>query len=355
MELFNNGKTLSIDFGADEIKVVEGKSTKKGIIVNKDFSVKLPLDVYKDGEINDMDQMSYLLKAGLTENNITASEVHGVIKSSNIIMREITMPMVSDDHITSILSYQLEDYIPIHPEDYVVKFIKLGSVYEDNVEKVVLLLIGVPRNIVEAHFNLLKSVNLKPVALDYQGNAINKLINLGDSINDIFTNRDTIANIDLGFDSTSLTISSNGSIKVSRIIEGGASNILESLKEVFDYSSEELMNNIMNIEDISETLSPTNDDNYKFYAGTKEALKAIIDRIEMIFRYYRTREIGNEINLVILHGGLSNIPGIEKLFSESFNIPCIKLNSISKLKFNGNLSKYANAIGGLIRLDGMKK
>ena len=74
----------------------------------------------------------------------------------------------------------------------------------------------------------------------------------------------------------------------------------------------------------------------------------------MIFRYYRTREIGNDINLVLLHGGLSNIKGIDKLFTESFNIPCVKLDSISKVKFNGNLSKYANAIGGLIRLDGVK-
>lgn len=354
LELFRNGKTLSIDFGAEEIKIVEGKASKKGIVVNKEFSIKLPEEVYKDGEIQDMDQLSYLLKAGLAENSIGSLDVHGVINSSKIIMREITMPMVSDDHIVSILSYQLEEYIPINPEDYVVKFIKLGSVFEDNIEKINILLIGIPKHIVEAHLNLLKSVNLKPIALDYQGNAINKLINFGDSINQIYNNRDTVTNIDMGFDSTSITISNNGVIKISRIIEGGANDILLSLKEKFDYSGDELRNKIMNIDDISESVSELNQD-YEINIKTNEALKAIIDRIEMIFRYYRTREIGNEINLVLLHGGLSNINGIEKLFSESFNIPCVKLDSISKVKFNGNLSKYANAIGGLIRLDGVKK
>lgn len=353
MELFKSSKTLSIDFGADEIKVVEGKISKKGIVINKNFSLKLPEEVYKDGEINDMDSMTYLLKAGLTENKMTASEVHGVVKSSNIIMREITMPKVSDDHIVSILSYQLEDYIPIHPEDYVVKFIKLGALYEDNVEKVTLLLIGVPRNIVEAHFNLLKNIDLKPVVLDYQGNAINKLINLGDSINELYTNKDTVTNIDIGFDSTSLTISNNGVIKISRIIEGGANNILESLGIEFGYSKEDVMNKIMNIQDISSTLNTINDD-YNFHTRMKEALKDIIDRIEMIFRYYRTREIGNDINLVLLHGGFSNIYGIEKMFTSVFNIPCVKLNSISNVRFEGDLPKYANAIGGLIRLDGVK-
>lgn len=353
MEIFKNGKTLSIDFGADEIKIVEGKASKKGIIINKEFFVKLPDEVYADGEIKDMDQLSYLLKAGLAEHSIGSMDVHGVINSSKIIMREITMPMVSDDHIKSILSFQLEDYIPINPEDYVVKFIKLGSIFDDNVEKVNLLLIGIPKHIVEAHFNLLKSVDLKPVSLDYQGNAINKLINLGDNINEIYNNKDTITNIDMGFDSTSITISYNGVIKISRIIEGGAKDILVSLREKFDYSDEKLINKIMNIKDITVPISDLDED-YEVYSKVKEGLKAIIDRIEMIFRYHRTREIGNEINLVLLHGGLSNINGIEKLFSESFDIPCVKLDSISKVKFNGNLSKYANAIGGLIRLDGVR-
>lgn len=353
MELFRSGKTLSIDFGAEEIKIVEGKSSKKGVIINKEFSVKLPEEVYQDGEIQDMDQLSYLLKAGLTEHSIGQINVHGVINSSKIIMREITMPMVSDDHIISILSYQLEEYIPINPEDYVVKFIKLGSVFEDDVEKVSLLLIGIPKHIVEAHFNLLKSVDLKPVSLDYQGNAINKLINLGDNINEIYNNRDTVTNIDMGFDSTSITISNNGVIKISRILEGGVNDILQSLREHSNYSDDELIDKIINIKDITKSMSDLEPD-YEIYLKTKEGLLAIIDRIEMIFRYHRTREIGNEINLVLLHGGLSNINGIEKLFTESFNIPCVKLDSISKVKFNGNLSKYANAIGGLIRLDGVK-
>ena len=135
LEFFRSRKALSIDFGAEEIKIVEGKATKKGLIINKSFSVKLPEGTYKDGEIIDMENLSYLLKTGLSGNSVGSMDVHGVINSSKVIMRDITMPMVSDDHITSILSYQLEDYIPINPEEYVVKFIKLGTIFEDEVEK----------------------------------------------------------------------------------------------------------------------------------------------------------------------------------------------------------------------------
>lgn len=354
MDLFSGGKTLSIDFGANEIKVVEGKYSKKGVIVNKSFAVKVPQGLYHDGEIVDMDGLAYALKTGLTQNKVSGADVHVVVNSSKVIMREISMPLVSDEHIESILSYQLEDYIPIHPEDYVVKYIKLGTIYEENVEKVNLLLIGVPRTIVETHLNLLKNVNLKPLVMDYQGNAISKLLFANDSINDFYSNKDTIASVDIGYDSTSLTIIEEGIIKVSRSIEGGANELINSLKSELGLTEENIFDMVFSISDISEEVCNIDKDP-KLCEGTRNVLQNIIDRVEMIFRYYKTREIGNDIDLILLSGGLSNISGIEKLFTDFFNIPCVKLQTLNRVKFNGDLPKYANAIGGLIRVGGAKK
>lgn len=350
MSILSSNKTLSIDFGADEIKIVEGKFSKKGVVISKNFSIKVPRDIYQDGEIQDMDQLSYLLKTSLSENKISQADVIGIINSSRIIMREVVMPKVGEKEIESILSYQLEDYIPIHTEDYVVKYITLGAVISDGVEKLNILLIGIPRTTVESHLNLLKNINLKPMVLDYQGNAISKLIQAGDTINEFYPNTDTIACIDLGYDSTSITITNEGVIKVSRIIELAGKQLIDTLKtRVDDITENELINGIININNVNENLVTINNE-YKIVEGTKETIFGIMDRIEMIFRYYRTREMGNDINLVILHGGLSNIKGIEKTFSDTFNIPCVKLNSLSKIKFDGDLSKYANAIGGMIRV-----
>ena len=81
----------------------------------------------------------------------------------------------------------------------------------------------------------------------------------------------------------------------------------------------------------------------------KTFYKDILYQVEMIFRYYRTREIGKEINLIVIHGTMSDLNGTEEIFSNHFDRPCIILKSLNKVKFNGDLSKYAMAIGGLIR------
>jgi len=348
MGLFGGNKTISIDFAADQIHIIEGKYSKKNLVINKFFSVDLPEDLYSNGEIQDLDQLSYLLKNALELNKISAADTYCVVNSPNVIIREVTMPKVTSEQITSILNYQLEDYLPISPQDYVVNFIVIGQAVLDGVEKLKILLVGIPKNIVEGHLNLLKNMDLKPAVLDYQGNAISKLIYMGDQINNYYSNENAITCLELGYENTSLTITKDGVILLNRVIELGYKNILENLKSrIGDISNSQLMDRIENI-DLSDGHSQ-NADNSEIFIATMEVLNNLMDRIDMIFRYYKTVDLSNDINLLLLHGRMTNIKGIDKLFFNYFDIPSVKLEHLSKIKFNGELSKYANVIGGLIR------
>lgn len=339
MSLFGIKSTISIDFGDREIRVVEGKYSKKGVVINKSFSIPIDEGLYVDGEIQDMDQLAYLLRDGLAENKISQGDANGVINSTKIIMREISMPKVDKGQIEAILRYQLSDYLPINPEEYVVKHIGLGSIMEDGVEKLNLLLIGVPRNIVEGHLNLFKNVGLRPNVLDYAGNSIIKLINAGESINDFYDNQNSIACIDLSYGGTGLTINHQGTMKVSRVIDIDSKAVLEDLAKV----------EALQLGDISDELN-SNSQEYSLVQQLRGDISEILQKIEMVIRYYKTREVGNDIDLILLYSDMSNIDGIEKIFSDFFDKPCVKLKSLSKVKYNDDLSKYANAIGGLIRL-----
>lgn len=301
-----------------------------------------------------MDQLGYVIRDGLASNKISKGNVHAVVNSSRIILREVAFPKVDANEVDNLIKYQLGDYVPINPEDYVVKYINLGSFLDNGVEKLNILLIGVPNYVVQGHLQLIKNLNLKPVVLDYKGNAICKLLSFAETINNRHGRGETIAFIDLSYENTGLTIIKDELIKVSRIIEGGFGNLLNNIKDRFDLSEDDVLDRIVNIDDISERISQINE-NYEIVEELRRNVQEIMDRVEMIFRYYRTREIGNNIDLLILHGGLSEMNGIEKIFSNFFDTPAMKLETISKLKFDGDLSKYANAIGGLIRLNEVKK
>lgn len=331
MGLFSKSKTLSIEFRTDEIRVVEGRYNKKNVQVDKCFTIPVPQDLYEDGVIKDADQFLHIMQEGLKKNNVSHGDVYGVINSSNIIIREIRIPKVDTKQIASILNYQLDDYLPVDPEGYVVQYIPLDLVEEDGLEKQNVMLVGVPKYIVETHLNLLQNLGLKPLVLDYAGNSISKLIQLNDSINGVYDKNMTIACVGLEQESTALNITDKGLMSMSRVVKEEISPVvLESHEVAFD-------------QDVAVV------------SGIKSNLAVILDGIDMVFRYYNSRESNNDIELVLIYGSYSQVDGIEGMMSSYFDRPCVKLNTLDKVKFHGDLAKYANAIGALIRTNGVKR
>ena len=332
--LFNKKMTISIEFRADEVRVVEGRYNKKNIIVNKCFSIPVPEGLYEDGVIKDMEKFTYTLQQGLSKNNVSRGDVYGVINSSNIIIREIRIPKVNEKQIAAILNYQLDEYLPVDPEGYVVQHIPLDIVEEEGVEKQNVMLVGVPKFMVETHLNLLQNLGLKPLALDYAGNAISKLIRFNDSINGVYGNDITIACVDLEQESTALNITNKGLMNLSRVVKEEISPIVSETPFM--------------------TLDESYDSDVAVVSGLRGNLAALLDKIDMVFRYYNSRETDKDIELILIYGNYSHTDGIEELMSSYFDIPCVKLNVLDKVKFFGDLAIYANAIGSLIRVNGVK-
>lgn len=355
LSIFGSNSVLSLDFGSDRIKGVVGKHLKKGINVEKSFMLNLPEGLYQDGEITDIDQLTYLLRNILSENGIGQLETYGVINSTSIILREVNLPTVVNEEIESIISYQLDEYIPINPEDYVVKYLSLGRIVKEGVDYSQILLIGIPRAMIQAHLTLFKNSNLKPTVLDYHGNAIAKLISEGGSINQGYPNASVLACVDLGYEFTNLTIIEDGKIKVARVIEFGSKEILDEIKNRMPFIGEsEIAEKIKRLEDISIKPSLDNPD-ISFIEILRDNLYLLMDKIEMILRYYNTRDSENKIDLIILYGSFSQILGLDTMFNDYFEIETTKLLSLNKVKINNELGLYANATGALVRLKEVKK
>ncbi len=334
MGLFDKNKTYSVEFCSDEVRVVEGRYNKKNIVVNKVFSIPIPEGVYEDGMIRDMEELSQILHKEFSLRNISGGEVYGVINSSNIIIREIRIPKVDVKQIASILNYQLDEYLPVDPEGYVVQFVPLDVVYDEGVEKLNVMLIGVPKYMVETHLNLIRNIGLKPVVLDYAGNAMSKLIHLSDSINGVYGNDITIACVDLEQKSTALCITGNGMMSMSRVVNA------EINPAVYDNQS--------------GAASYSDEQDAAVAVALQSDLSAVLNGIDMVFRYYNSRNAQRDIDLVLIYGNYSNINGIEEVMSSYLDKPCVKLSVLDKVKFLGDIAKYANAIGALIRGNGVK-
>ena len=348
---FISKKILSLDFGSCEIKVIEGRAFKSESNISKSFTIQLAKNVYIDGEIIDQAMISTTIRNALKDNKVSTAIAYGIINSSQIITREIVIPKVMDKEISSLINYQLDDYLPINPEDYVVKYIVLGTSIEGNHEKLNVLLIGIPKKMVTEHLNLMKNAGLKPQVLDFQGNAIAKLFKFNAFANDQYNTRDVvIASVDIGYINSKITLIKNGVIELARVIDMGAKGLYESVGLLFDCTIEDSKRKIFEMTDLNTIQGEVSDYN-RLKSVTRTNLDNLMEKIEIVFKYYTSRECKSDINYILLQGGLSNLMDIDNIFSNYFTIPSIKLNSLDKIKWDGDLNKYSNAIGGLIRRD----
>ncbi len=309
--LFNK-KVVSIDLGSYETKVVEGRVKNKEVEINKCFSFLTPEKAYENGYIINKELLSYSLEEGLSKNEIRTKNAYMNIKSSSVFTREITLPNVGKEEIDGILKYKLEEYLPIATKEYIVQYRTMGKTQENHRQKQNILLIAIPKEIVEGHFCFLKNIDLEPKVLDFQSNSIAKLIDYSFSINNKYeTKEKTFALIDLGHSSTNITILKDGYIQVARIIDVGGKDLK---KDIVNESAEDIMG-----------------------------------KIHTVFKYYISREIENEIHSILLCGGLSNIENVDKLFEDYYNIPTILIENIDGIFIMEDTNKYMNCIGSLIR------
>ncbi len=342
-------KVLSLDIGSYQIKGIIGKEIKNGIIIDDYFSIFTPKGAYNDGKIVDKELIHYVIDEELKKNNIKTKDTYLTINSSEIIVREVIIPKVEQKEIENLLSFQIPDYIPMNPDDYIVQFKPIGLIYEDDIEKLSILLIGIPKEIVESHLQLLKSLGLNPLVLDYQPNSIGKLIKFTNSINEDYPTKDiTFATIDIGYESTKVSIIKNGIIYVSRVIDIGGKYIDQSILNFFEYNESELIE-IKNFLENNVLLDESKPEYNTILNIIKDAFITLNEKIEMVFRYFLTRESGNQINMILLYGGNVNFNWLNNLYSNYFNIPSIRVESMNNIIFYGKIYEYLNSIGALFR------
>lgn len=346
-----NNNVISIDLGSYETKAVQGSRRRNEIKINKAFSFDTPKDAYMNGYIRNQHALIDAIKDALNRNSIKSGICCLSIKSTAIITREIAFPVLESKEIEGLLKYQLPEHLPMDYSKYIIQHKIIDKFIDIDKEKLNVLVVAIPKDMVDMHYDLARELGLKPSILDYQPNCVWKFFKFIKTINESFEpSQTTIAAIDLGYDSTNVTIINKGVIQTTRTIDMGGITLDNNTTSLIAVTKDELLPLKSDIEDVSMVEEGFSDYN-RYVNIIKTSIESIISKIDRIFKFYLSKDINNEIGKLVLYGGLSNIKGVDKLFFNYFGIPTIVLNSVDGISFSSDLNKYINCIGTLMRDD----
>lgn len=116
-----NRKVVAFDIGSSMIKIVEGMYYKEELIIDKYITMKTPKGAVVDGEIKRSEELFNKLGQVLKENGIKAKYGICTTNSTLIINREILIPRVEDEEMDTVVRYEIQQYLPINLEDYILQ------------------------------------------------------------------------------------------------------------------------------------------------------------------------------------------------------------------------------------------
>jgi len=338
---------IVIEVGSHWTKVLVGsslgKKKKKGLVnenikVRDTFFIKTPkVQIPESTMIMDQDKHfvpefdQFILirevKEMLRERRIKAEKVIMTISDRSVISREMVLPKVDKEKLKGIVSFELQEFLPIDPRRYLIDFKIMELLKVGEIEKYKLNVAALPKEEGEFYQSFVHELKKDPFALDLTSNSISKLFDRNMMINGMVRaiETSTVAYIDIGYANINIHIIENGKLKFTRNIQGGMSPLSAG--------------NDMNIVESEESL---------------ELIKKWISSLEQMIKFYTSREANREIDFVFIYGGGAMIPNIEAHFSEIMGLPTEIIQNIDNMDFHKDLKDfslplYLNTVASLIR------
>lgn len=322
--MFYQDKPLfGLDIGHSTIKVmqIDSRPGKVPRVVGYGAGKYSPQAI-SSGVITDFKSINDSLYELFDKNLVGAVTTHRVactIPTSRTFSRPMKLPPLNDGEIADAVSLEVEQYIPIPRANLYVDY----EILSRNDEGTELLMMAIPKEIVDSYMKLLTAVGLEPVAMEPTMNAAARLFGAADPSH-------TAPSILLDFGSVAVDAAVfDQTMFVNTTISGGSDTITELIAKGLGISTQEayVLKNKFGISyseqqaDIKKAINPL--------------LQNLVREMQKLARYYNDRAaaVHHEIAQVITIGGGANMPGLSEYLSSELKLPTRMLDPWHQIDF----------------------
>lgn len=324
--------TVGLDIGSKTIKILEldsGNSLQASGIVG--YSGNSP-DKMVDGK--EQADLAEIIKKLHKEAKVSTGDVGISIPEQLVFSRTIKYPPLTDQEVAAAVKWDAEQYIPIPPAEAITQH----QILERRENEVLVLLVAVPKNVVENYVQVSQLAGLNVVSVETELMALSRALAPIDK---------TVMIMDFGARSTDLAIAKNGNLSFSRSIPtageaftravaqglGIEVNQAEEYKKAYGLSGTQLEGRVRG------SLDPV--------------FRVVVDEIKKAVHFYQTEEKGDTPSSVILTGGTSSMPEMASLLTKYLGLEVVIGNPFENIKMEPDVAKtiqpfvplYAVAVG----------
>ena len=331
--LFGKTKTtlvLGLDISSTTVKLLELSFSGGRYRVESYAVSSLPQDAVIEKSVNDVDGVANAIRTVVAQSRTKLKNVAAAVAGSSVITKLIDMPEgLSEDELETQLTLEADQYIPYPLEEVAIDFqIQGPSPERDN--QVEVLLAACRRETIESRVEAIEGSELTPKIMDVEAYAMERAfsllqaqLNLGED--------STVAIVDIGATMTTLSVLNNGQTIYTREQLFGGKQLTDEIMRRYGLPLEEA--------GLAKKQGGLPDD---YEPEVLEPFKeAVVQQVARSLQFFFSSSQYNDVDHIILAGGVSSMEGLEQLVQEKLGTPTSVANPFAQMSISSRVNAVA--------------
>jgi type IV pilus assembly protein PilM len=307
--------TFGLDLGTTTIRAIWLEKEGHLLRYKASFSAPAPMPGIQSESSFDHQELAKYLNKLVLDAKITTKEVVIALPESQVFTKVIDMPVLSEKEISSAIYWEAEQYIPAKIDTMTLDWTVLRRPRDvTSQEKMQVLLVGAPMNLIKRYQAVLEAAGLSLVAVETE------ILSLIRGV--VPSNRfPTSLLVNIGALSTSFCIVQNGVLLFNYTVPLGGISMTRAIAADFGFSP-------LQAEEYKRTYG-ISDKNFggKVGAAIQPILTELLSELRKAIIFYNEKYHNDAvISQILLTGGGATLPGVDLYFAQQLGIETVIAN-----------------------------
>jgi len=329
--VFRKAKALvGLDIGSSAVKAVELKPAGKGYKVTGFGSEPIPPDSIVDGAIIDAAAVADAIRRLFDSRGIKTKEVAASLSGNAVIVKKITLPVMTEAELSESIYWEAEQYIPFDIQDVNLDYQILDKGDASGGKTMEVLLVAAKKEKIADYTGVIAQAGRAAVVVDVDTFALQNAYEANYGIEP----GAVVVLLNAGASATNINILHGDQSVFTRDISIGGNAYTEALQRELSLTYES-----------ADTLKRGLAVDGATYDDAKPVLRAVTENmmleIQKTFDFFKATAASDRIDRIVLSGGASRAEGFTEMLSERFEAPVESFDPFKKIGFDGKAQSEA--------------
>ena len=323
-------QVLGLDISSTTVKLLELSYTGGRYRVESYAVSSLPQDAVIEKSVNDVAGVSNAIRTVVAQSRTKLKNVAAAVAGSSVITKLIDMPEgLSEDDMETQLTLEADQYIPYPLEEVAIDF-EIQGPARDRDHQVEVLLAACRRETIVSRVEAIEGSELIPKIMDVEAYAMERAFSLLRNQLDLHEDS-TVAIVDIGATMTTLSVLNNGQTIYTREQLFGGKQLTDEIMRRYGLPLEEA--------GLAKKQGGLPDD---YEPEVLEPFKdAVVQQVARSLQFFFSSSQYNDVDHIILAGGVSSMEGLEELVCEKLGTPTSIANPFAQMSISSRVNAVA--------------